>query len=114
MTKQQLIETSPQIVTAVLIGAERVSLSADTSPYRLGVLKVSKQYKGSPHEILFIHLPLQSMPKKSTSIDYPIGQTGIWFLRQDNATEGIFYADNPQRLWPLDRSTELLKLLQQL
>jgi hypothetical protein len=113
ISDQDLIERSVLIVEATLIGKTRITLAGQGVTRRLAVLKVQRVYKGKTGEVVLLALPDRDPGIiVSTDIDYPVGETGIWFLRLDPASqEGIFLADHPQRLWSKRREHQLQGLL---
>ena len=113
MTDQELIGNSSLIVSAKLIGITEITPSKNGHPLRLGVLQITRTFKGDKDlSVVFIKLPKPSNPISSTDIFYSKGDKGIWFLRRDrHGMSGIYYADNPQRLWTEDRTERLILLL---
>lgn len=115
MPDAQLVERSTMIVSAQLLGVTEFSFeSASIAQQRVGILEVEKVFKGngSARYILLV-LPAATGLRVSSSIDYPIGSNGLWFLREAAGDEGLFYADNPQRFWSIDKLPVLEQLLRQ-
>ncbi len=112
MTDQELINQSDVIVKATFIGETIVSLPGMPKPSLLGVLKVEQVYKGESVDVILLSLPLRS-PNVSVSTDilHTVGQNGLWFLRLSDGSKGIYLADHPQRVWPLDQQVKLKQLL---
>ncbi len=112
MTDQELVNQSEVIVKATFIGKATVRFPETQKPRLLGVLKVEHIYKGEPVDVVLLDLPLRS-PNVSVSTDirHTVGQRGFWFLRSSPASEGIFLADHPQRIWSLDQQRKLKQLL---
>lgn len=112
MTEQELINQSEVIVKATLIGKTIVKFPGISKPSLLGALKVDHVYKGKSQNVILLSLPLRP-PNVSVSTDilHTVGQNGIWLLKLSEGAEGIYLADHPQRIWPLDQQTKLKRLL---
>ncbi len=113
MTDPELIERSSLIVSAKLIGITEITPSRNNDSLRLGVLQITKTFKGDENlSVVLIKLPKQSGLLSSMDIAYSKGEEGIWFLRLDRkGLSGIYYADSPQRLWSNDQAERLMLLL---
>lgn len=109
----ELAASSDLIASAKLLGTTQLQSVSENRFQRIGILETTKVYKGEKTtRYILLNLPAMSQPRLSTDIDYREGTSGIWFLREDGETKGIFHADNPQRLWPHDKSPVVEKLVQ--
>jgi hypothetical protein len=104
----ELVESSDVIVRATFIGQASVGLSSlhcvnandlkGASEVDFGVLNVIEVLKGSNEEIFLLRVPSsKGLLRRSDSIYYQPGQTGLWYLRPDNEYKGLYLADHPNR-----------------
>ncbi len=112
MTDQELINQSDVIVKATFLGKTIVQFPGMPKKALLGVLKVEHVYKGEAADVILLSLPLRP-PNVSVSTDilHVVGKNGLWFLRSNDASEGTYLADHPQRIWSLDQQDKLMQLL---
>jgi hypothetical protein len=115
MSDEDLVKASQVIVKATLVEIKTIDLQGAKGSSRLGTLRVEKTYKGVP-ELTDIQLALPPEPRlhSSTDIIYQTGQTGLWFLREQEAGSGLYLADHPQRFWPNTEEERLAGLLEAL
>lgn len=112
-SKEQLIEASDLIVVGAMTSITSLVRPSDGVERTIGIIEVDSVLKG-PREtkIVWIDLPQQDMPIKSTDIGYTIGQQGLWFLRLlKPKSDGIYVADHPQRFVPYDRAGPQIEAL---
>jgi hypothetical protein len=112
MSDRELVDKSELIVDAVYLGKSVIRFPGMAHRKLVGVLKVDHVYKGNRYEIVLLSLPLHpENVSVSTELSYSIGQNGIWFLKLDSNSIGVFLADHPQRFWHSDQKTRLMNLL---
>ena len=110
--ENDLVEYSDLIVKATWLGQTVIRFQGMSSPKQVGVLQVEQTYKGKERDIALISLPLRPANViASSDIHYTIGQNGIWILKQDSHSEGLYLADHPQRFWQPDHLNKLLRYL---
>ncbi|GEM_PF-1923859 len=110
LSDKELLDSSQLIVRATLTS------EAEPEPNgpHIGILQIARVYQGSPGgEQIYLRLTSRRKPISSSDLVYPVGQQGIWFLKETFSGSGIFYLDHPRRLWPLEREAVLLNLLRQ-
>jgi len=114
MSDCELINNSVLIVQAEFAGKARVQLSNNLTPAEPGILKVSKVFKGKVElaDILIDQPKSSSGVISSSDIIYKKGQKGVWFLAEGKDTDsGIYYANNPQRFWAIQKSRSVPDLI---
>lgn len=112
----ELIAQSSVIVMAELIGETQITLPAQDTALRLGVLQVTETLQGSglPPFLLLV-LPSATGLRSSTDIVYHSGQRGVWFLRPSPAAgHGLYLADHPQRFLSAAESQAQIATIRQL
>lgn len=108
---RELMDSSPRIVTAELIGTGQLKVSGSGGTRRIGVLSIESNLKGpGDPSVVFLALP-DSTPGVATSgVTYDVGQRGLWFLRRpDGRDDELYLADHPQRFKPLPEATETVE-----
>ncbi len=110
----ELIDKSALIVEAEFLETENLKQPANKRPIHFGILQISNVYKGSKKlATAKLAQPNPSRPISSVDIFYTRGQRGIWFLTTGkNTFDGIYYANTPQRYWPLEKKPFLTRLLE--
>jgi len=113
MTECELINQSILIVQAEFIGTTELHLSDNNMVINPGVLRITERYKGdNTPNVILVDQPKVSGLVSSSDLFFKQGQTGIWFLTKGvHSASDIYYANNPQRFWQENKSSELKKLL---
>jgi hypothetical protein len=112
LSDQELFDRSDLIVKGVLIGETRIrSGSVDLV---VGVIQIQETLKGSNARVALLAFPAPGQPVSSSDLRYPVGASGLWYLRLRGESElGIYLADHPQRYVPAAEAQEALKALRQ-
>lgn len=97
MSERELLDSSDLIVIGTFTGYE--TLQVDGAERRVGVIAVAEVLRGTaPGPELALSVPQPGDLVSSTTLVYPIGAEGLWFLR---AAGVVYAADHPQRFVPL-------------
>jgi hypothetical protein len=114
MSLKELIESSSLVVIGELVSTERLP---NNSHFDSGKIRITKVVIGDKTlQEVFIAMPNAHGAIKSTDINYKQGQSGVWFLRPDNAKKNtaakdLYFADNPQRFQSVDILDQLEQAL---
>jgi len=111
LSDSELLERSDLVLTGTLIGQSSVRVAGED--LFLAVIKVDAVFKGAADlSVVFLVLPAPERPISSTDLQYRVGQSGLWFLRQRSAGErGLFLADHPQRFIPSEKASSRIEAL---
>ena len=97
-TEQELVERSELIVAGSLIAQTTLRISPESNLLTVGVLNVDEVIKGdSTVTVALLTLHTEGQLIASDTIFHSVGQEGLWFLRQQPNSEGLYLADHPQR-----------------
>lgn len=114
MSESELLERSELVVSGTLIGQSAVRTASENMV--LAVIKIDTVYKGAAGQsVALLVLPATDRPISSSDLQYRVGQSGLWFLRQRNADErGLFLADHPQRFTPAAKAAAQIDALEKM
>ena len=109
----ELVRSSPLIVIANYIGESTFYPAAQSTRLTLGVLQLEMVLQGkSPQKLVLLRVPTPGFVRKSDDIIYKPGQSGLWFLREDEANPGLYLADHPQRFVPESEMSKKIQSIQ--
>ncbi|HET7875246.1 MAG TPA: hypothetical protein VFN71_06950 [Methylomirabilota bacterium] len=112
LTEGELIAQSDLIMTGEVVGLTEVRLAPDQPRLTLAVLRADEVVKSDRSRgYVLLGLGPTDRPRSSTDIFYRVGQRGLWFLRSQPGSEGIYLADHPQRFVPAERADPQLQSL---
>jgi len=111
---QQLVDNSDLIAVATLVGRTTIQVGADAAEITVGVLTIENQLKGDVASVALVVLPAPGAPIASDAITYDEGQRGLWFLRRQPGSSGLYLADHPQRYEPLENIDQRITALKQM
>jgi hypothetical protein len=110
LTDDELIKSSELIVMGEWLG-ETTFTAAGRDAMTVGVVSVSEVLKGAPTtRVVLIVQPSTSL-KSSTDIAFKRGDRGLWLLRPQPNSKGLFLADHPQRFVPAATGQERIQQL---
>ena len=111
MSDGELVTRATLIVSAELLGKTLIT-TGDGQAYYLGVLSVSRVYKGDEDvTIVLLELPKKTGLRSSSDIFYEVGQAGLWLLQQQRVDSGIYMTTSPDSFWSIGQEQRLLKTI---
>jgi hypothetical protein len=119
VSEAELIAHSHMIVVGTLVEKVHTRLGPNQSELEIGVLRVEQVLKpstdGGTSSVAFVllALPRSGGFVSSASIQYSVGQQGLWFLAATtNPGSGLYNANHPQRFVTMAKAAPVIKRVQ--
>jgi len=108
MSVEELVDRSDLVVLGELVSMRPHKEGSDL--FEVGTIQVSEVLVGSKGitAVSLLAPAREGGLRSSTTINYAVGQRGLWFLRrQPGGVEGVYLADHPQRLQPAESAEQV-------
>jgi hypothetical protein len=91
------INNAELIIQGTFVGSSVISASKSELTAHLGVIKVTNTIKGEINQIVFIEQPLPNQPRRSSDLQFKVGDHGIWLLKKAaDYKAGLYNVSHPQ------------------
>jgi len=88
LSNEELVDSSQLIISATLEEKDDIPVQLQGSLIR--VLRIIRVYQGRPGGgQVYLKLPSREKPISSSDLVYPVGQKGIWFLKETEPGSGV-------------------------
>lgn len=113
LSDEELVRSSDLIVVGEWQGQSAFSATG-SGDIEIGVVLVSETLKGKGPGFALVALPSSSAPRSSSDLVYRRGDRGLWLLKLQPGSKGLYLADHPQRFVPSAGGEQRIRQLRQL
>ncbi|HWT54056.1 MAG TPA: hypothetical protein VN066_04555 [Rhodocyclaceae bacterium] len=113
LSDDELIRSADLIVVGEWQGQVAVS-TAGNPEMELGVVLVSESWKGGSPAVVLVALPPSRTPRSSSDPVFRRGDRGLWLLRLQPGSKGLYLVDHPQRFVSSTGGEQRIRQLRQL
>jgi hypothetical protein len=113
LSDEELIRSSDLIVVGEWQGQVAFSAAGGTD-MDVGVVLVDETWKGGAPAFVLVALPASRAPRSSSDPVFRRGDRGLWLLRSQPGSKGLYLADHPQRFVSSGAGQQRIRQLRQL
>jgi hypothetical protein len=114
LSDDELIRGSDLVVQGEWQGQTALSMPS-VPEIAVGVIAISEVWKGAGNPTFaLVALPSSKAPRSSSNLTFRRGDRGLWLLRLQPGSQGLYLVDHPQRFVPLDGGEQRMRQLRQL